>query len=313
LPFDRTFGDVSAPPSVLYADVASPIFGEYHQKLSVLAKEGQISYRVRYRPPQHHTSRPLFVAGYGVELALKRTDYIVIDDRQAASEDEKNSKQIKLTTPGTEDLKDESPADLKPLSSSEVDRLGLNSASFVMDSAEPFDTLLKLTQDFPKYSSIIAAYNATDKFLQEFRGNRAARLPAGHNVFWINGIQTDFRHIDAYSLLEHFRRERKLVADFKKLGLSGSETVDLLSHPILAEVQANDEPQRYDWRDDVEGGGVIIWMNNLEKDKRYEDWPTSIMAVGCLPIQRQLNVLLTSLASSTHVPWSAPRCPSRYP
>ncbi|KAL1967613.1 hypothetical protein VTN77DRAFT_3128 [Rasamsonia byssochlamydoides] len=296
LPFDRTFGDVSAPPAVLYADVASPMFGEFHQKLSTLAREGQVSYRVRYRRPQHEDSRPVFVTGYGVELALKRTDYIVIDDRQAEAKEEKDPKRTKVTTPDTDDLEDESPADLKPLSASEVDRLGLNSASFVMDSADPFATLLKLTKDFPKYSPSIAAYNATDKFLEEFRGNRAARLPAGHNIFWINGIQIDFRQIDAYSLLEHLRRERKLIADFKKLGLSASQTVDLLSHPILVEAQANNEPQRYDWRDDAEGGGVIIWMNNLEKDKRYEDWPTSIMAL----LQRTYPGQLPSVRRDIH-------------
>lgn len=312
MPFDRTFGDLSAPPAVLYADVASPVFGEFHQKLSALAKEGQVSYRVRYRPPQHEDPRPVFVTGYGVELALKRTDYIVIDDRQAEAKDEKDPKRTKVTTPDTDDLEDDSPADLKPLSSSEVDRLGLNSASFVMDSAEPFDTLLKLTRDFPKYSSSIADYNATDKFLKEYHGNRAAGFPAGRKIFWINGIQIDPRQIDAYSLLEHLRRERKLIADFKKLGLSASEAVDLLSHRALAEVQANNEPQRYDWRDDIEGGVVIIWMNNLEKDKRYEDWPTSIMAVGFIPILCQLSLLLTLPAPTTHIPWSASKRSARY-
>jgi UDP-glucose:glycoprotein glucosyltransferase len=251
------------------------MFGEYHQKLRALANEGQISYRVRYRPSQN--GRPLFVTGYGVELTLKRTDYIVIDDRQA---EERQGKNTKVTTPSADDLEDESPPDLKPLSSSEVARLGMSAASFVVDSPDPFTTFLKLSQDFPKYSSAVAAYNVTDKFLNEYRENRAAMLPAGRNVMWINGLQIDPRQVNAYSLLEHLRRERKLITDFDKLGLSASEAVDLLSYPTLAEVQSNKEAQRYDWRDEVEGGGVIIWMNDLEKDKRYSSFSSSLDAVG---------------------------------
>jgi UDP-glucose:glycoprotein glucosyltransferase len=282
LPFDRILGDPLAPPSILYADITSPIFNEFHLKLSALAREGQISYRVRYRTPQHGKLRPLFVSGYGVELVLKRTDYVMIDDRDAQQLQQKDSE----VSPGVglvgEDLKEESPADLKPLSSSEVAKLGLNAASFVMDNAEPFDTLVKLCQDFPRHSGTIANYNASESFLKEFRSDRANILPAGYNAMWINGLQMNPRQIDAYSLLAHLRRERRLIAEFKTLGLLASEVVDLLSHPIITEAQADTEPRRYDYRDGIERGGVIIWLNNLEKDKRYSGWPTSITAVGIL-------------------------------
>lgn len=283
LPFDRVLGEASAAPAVLYGDIGSPLFNEFHQKLSALARDGQVSYRVRYRPPQHGEPRPLFVSGYGVELALKRTDYIVIDDREAEPKIQKDSKRRK---PSAEELKEEedSPADLKPLSSSEVLSLGLNAASFVMNSDNPLETLQKLSQDFPKHSSAIAAYNATDNFLNEFRSNRAQMLPAGHNVMWINGIQIDARQIDAFSLLEHLRRERKLIAGFRNLGLSAQEAVSLLSHEAVAETQVNNDPQRYDYRDNVEGGHVIIWLNDLEKDRRYEAWPSSLAAVGLFTV-----------------------------
>lgn len=279
LPFDRVFGDITAPPSILYADISSPLFNEFHQKLSTLAREGQISYRVRYRPPQHAEPRPLFVSGYGVELALKRTDYIVIDDREAEPKDQKSSTGKKTSTGGIEELKEESPADLKPLSASELSSLGLSAASFIMNNADPLETFLKVTQDFPKHSSAIAAHNATTEFLQEFHSNRAAMLPAGYNVLWINGVQMSQRQIDAFSLLEHLRKERKLITRFRDLGLSAQDAVSLLWHPALAEAQATGEPQRYDYRDEIEGRGVIIWLNNLEKDKRYEEWPTALVAV----------------------------------
>ncbi|KAE8144057.1 UDP-glucose:Glyco protein glucosyltransferase-domain-containing protein [Aspergillus pseudotamarii] len=273
LPFDRVLGDTSLPPAVLYADVASPMFKDFHQTLSALVKEGQISYRVRYRPPQHWSARPLFVSGYGVELALKRTDYIVIDDRDAGQKEASNGEANKVG-----DIEGDAPDDLRPLSSSEVSRLGVNTVSYVMDSDNPLDTLVKLSQDFPKYSAKIAAHNATTKLLQDIRSSRLGMLPSGVNVMWINGVQMDPRKIDAYSLLDHLRRERRLIEKFRDLEISAQEAVDLLSHKLLGESLEQDAPQRYNYRDDIEGGGVLIWLNDLEKDAKYDSWPGELGA-----------------------------------
>ena len=262
-----------------------------------MAKQGQISYRVRYRPPQHWISRPLFVSGYGVELALKRTDYIVIDDRDAEKLEETGAK-----SPPTDpdEVKEESPDDLRPLSASEVVRLGLNSAAYVMDSADPLETLIKMSQNFPKYSSIVASHNHSGEMAQEIRHNRVKMLPGGYNAMWINGVQMDTRQIDAFSLLEHLRRERKLIDKFRDLGLSANDAVKLLSHRLLTEAQAGGEEQRYDYRDDLEENKAIIWMNNLEKDSRYETWPgdlesyiSSVHPGQLPPVRRDLhNVVL---------------------
>jgi UDP-glucose:glycoprotein glucosyltransferase len=220
------------------------------------------------------------VNGYGVELVLKRTDYIVIDDRQAEKQNGNGQKAIKSEDELKED--EEAPADLKPLSSKDVANLGVNAASFVVNSENPFATLLKLSEDFPKHSSAIAGHNATEEFLEEFRKNRNIFLPAGYNVMWINGVQIDPRRVDAFSLLEHLRGERKLINGLKDLGLTASEAIKLVSHSALTESQAGDEPQRYDYRDATEGGNVIMWLNDIEKDKRYEGWPTSPQSVSML-------------------------------
>ncbi|KAL4785908.1 UDP-glucose:glycoprotein glucosyltransferase-domain-containing protein [Aspergillus varians] len=287
LPFDRILGHHSLPPAVLYADVASPMFKDFHHTLSALAREGEISYRVRYRPPQHWSSRPLFVSGYGVELALKRTDYIVIDDRDAEQRDSKSVESAET---------EEAPDDLKPLSASEVSRLGLNTVSYVANSDDPLDTLVRLSQDFPKYSSTIAAYNTSAKLLREIKANRLEMIPSGTNALWINGVEIDPRQIDAFFLVDHLRRERKLIESFRRLGLSAKEAVGLLTHETITESVAQDTSQRYDYRDDIEGGGVIIWLNDLEKDAKYQSWPGELKAYlrrmypGQLPaVRRDLN------------------------
>jgi UDP-glucose:glycoprotein glucosyltransferase len=279
LPFDRILGNSShALPSILYADITSPSFAKFHKTLRQTAVVGKTSYRLRHKPSVNAPKTPLIVNGYGVELQLKRTDYIVIDDRPA-----EQGENAAVEKPLDTELHDEEDVtDLKPLSKDKVSDLGLKAASFVMKSDQPIDTLLRLVQDFPKYSSAIVAHNTSENFLEEHMQNREQLLPSGYNVIWINGVQIPARDVNPFTLLEHLRRERSLINGVRSQGLSGSDAISLLSHSTITETQAEDEPQRYDFRDETEGGNVIVWMNNIEEDSMYESWPPNLQAVGIL-------------------------------
>lgn len=239
LPFDRILGDSSALPTIVYADITAPRFHKFHKTVSRTAKEGKTSYRVRHKPSLKASQTPLVVNGYGVALQLKRTDYIVIDDRQAAQEDHQKPLGTEL---------DEETADLKPLAKDDVPDLAEKAASFVLQSDQPMDTLLKLVRDFPKYTSTIAATNATPDFITEHYNNRELLLPTGSNVIWINGVQIPARDVNPYALLAHLRRERRLISGIKSQGLSAPDIISLLSHPAITQGQLGDEPQRYDFR-----------------------------------------------------------------
>ncbi|KAK3073090.1 killer toxin resistant protein [Teratosphaeriaceae sp. CCFEE 6253] len=303
LPFDRILGAPNnARPSVLYADILSEPFRQFHRTMRATARDGRTSYRVRYVPSRNVATEPLTVSGYGVELALKRTDYIVIDDRQADAEKAADALPLAEAT-----LSEEEMSDLRPLSSAELMRLGLKASSFVMGSDAPFDTLLRLSQDFPKHSSTIAAANVSAEFLQEHRDNRELLLPPGFNVVWINGVQIMPRDFDAYALLEHLRRERKMINSVRELGLSGPEAIDLLSHEAITASAVDQDVQRYDWRDENEGGDVILWLNDIEKDKRYLEWPSSVTALlqrtypGQLPsVRRDIHNLVITVDFSKY-------------
>lgn len=271
---------------MLYADITAPSFGAFHNELSSRAREGDFSYRVRYRPSTSDAvQQPLYVSGYGVELVLKRTDYIVIDDRDADEtngDGNGNNKRDAQQILAADGLKEEDAlSDLKPLSSSEVSRLGVNAANFVMASDDPLGTLQKLCQDFPRHSSAIARFNTTSESPEDFPyQSKDFVLPSGYNIMWINGAQMSSRHVDAFSLLTHLRQERRLIGSFKDLGLSAREAVNMLIDPAVTKSHSSKETLRYDYRDSHEGGDVIIWLNNLEKDSRYKDWPSSLNAVS---------------------------------
>ncbi|KAI9836530.1 MAG: hypothetical protein M1838_005007, partial [Thelocarpon superellum] len=302
--FDRILGnETSQTPSILYADINSPSFSHFHRLLSETAKAGKTSYRVRYKTTGSSTAEPLPISGYGVSLPLKRTDYIVIDDREVekGGEGEGEGEGAGRNMPGEANMvaDEEELSDLRPLSTSELLKLGLKASSFVMDSEDPFRTLLEVSQDFPKHSYKIAGHNVSADLLREMQHNRNINVPYGFNVAWINGAQVDPRQFDAFALSQHLRRERRLITGFQSLGLSGREAVRLLGHPAIAEAKDASDVQRYDIRDEVDGGAVILWMNNLERDKRYQEWPSSVTALlrptypGQLPaLRRDLHTLV---------------------
>lgn len=265
------------PHSILYADITSPLFSQFHQTVSRTARDGKTSYRIRYRRSPA-SNKPLVVNGYGVELALKRTDYIVIDDRDAETGGSGNQ------TPAAEldavIMDNEELSDLKPLSSTELLGLGVKTASFIMSNENPFEALLKVSQDFPKHSSVISKRDASADFVDEHLKNRETFLPAGYNIIWINGMQVEPRQMDAFALLDQLKRERSLIGNLRNLGFTGEEAVQILSHPAIAESKAMTDLQRYDYRDTTEGGKVIIWLNNIEKDKRYAAWLRENAAVS---------------------------------
>lgn len=273
LPFDTTLG--LGTGCILYADITAPEFGAFHKVLAEKARNRECAYKLRHRRPLNKEAEALPVSGYGVELALKRTDYIVIDDREAADDASQKGAASEVVLDGEEEV-----ADLKPLSTSELSQLGLKAASFVLQSENPFDTLLKLTQDFPKYSTSMATHNVSDDFLTEHMGNREQMVPSGVNVMWMNGVQLTERQMDAFTLVNMLRRERKLIYGVMDLGLTGKEAVSLLGHSSVAAAKNDDEVQRFVWHDQPEDGKVIIWLNNLEKDKRYEEFSRSLMAVS---------------------------------
>nr|KAK5437245.1 killer toxin resistant protein [Exophiala xenobiotica] len=298
LPFDRVLGTSDeGPSSILYADITHPLFGQFHNIVRQTASEGRSNYRLRYRPSSLSASKPLYVSGYGVELVLKRTDYIVIDDRDAQKTEAAGAEQISLQQLENDDI-----TDLKPLTSSEVVNLGLNTASFIASSSDPFESLLQISSDFPRYSSVLTSANASTDFVAEHRSNREQFLPSGYNVFWINGVQIEPRHINAYSLLEHLRRERHIIGDLKKIGLTSSEAISLISSEVIAETQANESPQRFDWRDDDEADKVLMFLNDLEHDKRYASWPSNLRTLfqrvypGQLPqVARDIHNLIVPI------------------
>ncbi|KAK9475337.1 UDP-glucose:glycoprotein glucosyltransferase-domain-containing protein [Dipodascopsis tothii] len=277
LPFDREFAGAAgpgAPVAVLYADVASPEFLAYHSSLAAEAAAGRLRYVLRYKPSDEApVARGRALAGYGAELALKRTDYIVRDDRVVAEQ--------RPAAPAAAAADDLLPtgADIAPLAASELAGLAARAAAFVRAHPRPLDALVQLAQDLPKYASALAAVEADPApLLAEAAANAAAAgMAPGDAAVYVNGARLDpVLAADAFSVLEAVDRDRQLVDELRALGANASAAARLLASEPVAAARAHAAEPRFDYRDAREGGGVISWVNDLEADPRYGPWPTSL-------------------------------------
>jgi UDP-glucose:glycoprotein glucosyltransferase len=232
-----------------------------------------LTYRLRYRRNLDIEPRALPVSGYGVELALKRTDYIVIDDREAGVTAKTANRDSKLTDAAEE-------SDLKPLSSSEVASLGPKVASFILQSETPFEALVKVLQDFPKFSASVAIHNASADFIAEAEENRGHTVPPGISHLWINGMQLIERQIQPFTLIDLVRRERNLLDGVRNLGLDGKEAITLLGHQAVSASKTAEDSLRFDWTDEQEESKAILWLNDLEGDDMYSDFADNVQAVS---------------------------------
>ncbi|KAF3928354.1 hypothetical protein ABW21_db0201648 [Orbilia brochopaga] len=310
LAFDRySTDDLRKGTIALYMDVLADGFPAAYKKMVEAAEKQGVAYKIRYRPsPSLQDSKPIALSGYGVSLVLKKTDYMVIDDRDAkegvADESSSSSStssassatpspKYKFKTPKNlekdeqrfplwdlEDIDDpvKGLRDILPLSQKNLADLGFKTANFISKSGiYPPDMLMKISSDFPKYAHTIGTMGGVqDVFMEEHQENRKAWLPSGYNAMFLNGLMLDPSEVTATTLLEIMRRERKFTLQIRSLGFNPKETLDLITHENITESKMNEEKPRFDWREQDNEKGAILWLNDFEKDEMYESWPESI-------------------------------------
>jgi UDP-glucose:glycoprotein glucosyltransferase len=72
------------------------------------------------------------------------------------------------------------------------------------------------------------------------------------------------------------------MSGLTSLGLTAEQAVDLVSHEsiLAAQRETGTADGIFDASDREEGGDVIIWWNDLEKDQMYAPWSDNIQMVS---------------------------------
>ncbi|KAI6043927.1 glycosyltransferase family 24 protein [Pisolithus marmoratus] len=328
--------------AVHYADPTAPSFASLHTTL--LSLEPKVEYVLRWaRGASEKKTSELssYLSGYGVALDLKKTDYLVIDDRHwsagtsdssdsdASPSSHENAKDVNFSEdvlscvfeslPYVDELTEGRAKAGEPLSTQEIADLGLKATQFLASfSVQPrvgsvhahrcwdhppsIEALVRtLSTSFPLYATSLARKIAVSDELKDEVYENWAKAAPGANMVWVNGRvlnEDQGASGNIFGVLRTLQRERRLVKSLVGLGLTHEQAIELLMHPAHSLAQPmgveDKEPKKtftispkfaefldglVDASDRQEGGDVVIWLNDLEKDSRYSRVSPSLIGL----------------------------------
>jgi len=234
--------------AVLYADVDRPeLFEPFHRKLKEAAKNGQLALYVfrhfKRASTESNGETKVGLSGYGVELAIKNTEYKAIDDsnskgqaEEEESEDEgdfqgfnfgKLKRLHEHLKPSLQQFKTHlaEQEELSPLKQWEVAELSYQAAQRILDvpPEEALSMLVDLSQNFPIRARSIAQTKVKKAFKEGVQANQRKmtdelELSEGDNALYINGIGVDVETLDAFQLFHMVQDEEMLANAFFQMG-----------------------------------------------------------------------------------------------
>jgi UDP-glucose:glycoprotein glucosyltransferase len=290
-------GENRSQIGILYAELGTPAFVEYHNLLKEYSQEGKIAYVLRHRV-QNKLDKKVRLSGYGVELQMKSTEYKAQDDsivQENKTEDTSiddditeiegfNFKTLESLYP---DKKSElnkfrqylisSSDELKPLKVWQFQELSLQAAEKIM--SEPVEkalaTMIHIAQNFPMQTRSLVDVRVTQERKNEIKRNRdqilmMLNLPPSDTALFLNGMFFDMDVVDVFTILETVRQEVRVMEGLYKIGLGDRKIVSSILSLDLS--NSDNEGYAIDFRD-----SAVQWINDIETDHRYRRWSSSLM------------------------------------
>uniref|UniRef100_A0A672UDS4 UDP-glucose ceramide glucosyltransferase-like 1 n=1 Tax=Strigops habroptila TaxID=2489341 RepID=A0A672UDS4_STRHB len=242
-----------SPVVILYAEIGSEEFYRNHRRLVLKAEAGEITYVLR-----HYIANPskekVYLSGYGVELAIKSTEYKAKDDTQV-----KGELLFQFTV-------------LNFWVFFSLLDLSFQSAARIL-TAPPVDGLMvmkDLSQNFPTMARAIMKTVVSSELRAEIEENQKVMLPESNMVLF-KLFTLSLKCINDFSfpssLIDVLRNEARVMEGLHSLGIEG-----LSLHNVL---KLNIQPSDSDYAVDIRSS-AISWINNLEVDSRYNSWPSNV-------------------------------------
>ncbi|KAK7477135.1 hypothetical protein BaRGS_00031621 [Batillaria attramentaria] len=282
LKFDHVYpGAVSSSPVViLYGQLGTPEFLAFHQILAEKAAQREIQYVLRHFI-QKPSEKPVRLSGYGVELAIKSTEYKAKDDTKVEGGAE--GENVDLEEEGEDlqgfvfsklrELHPELSKDLTEFRGHLLDSATELAPLKVWQMQEALQHLVDISQNFPGVVRTLIKTPVSQELKKEIRKNqeifeRKTGLAAGDSAMFLNGRTVDMDIYDMFTLLDIMNEEAKLVEGLHSLGFKGDKLQSLLQLDLSG---GEDASYALDIRH-----SAMQYVNDLEKDSKYRGWPSSV-------------------------------------
>ncbi|XP_005100215.1 UDP-glucose:glycoprotein glucosyltransferase 1 [Aplysia californica] len=281
---------------ILYAEIGTKGFLEFHPALSKLASGGEITYVLRHFIKNQSPDK-VRLSGYGVELSIKSTEYKAKDDTKVegggdsdASDDEDDGEEVdgivfsklkELHPDLKAELKEfrnhlmDSATELTPFKVWQLQDLSYQASQRIV-SAPPNDALQFLqdiSQNFPTLARSLVRTAVSTEFKREVKKNKEKfefqNVGAGESLLYLNGLSVDMEIYDVFTLLDVMVSEARLVEGLHALGFKGNNLQKFLQLDLKE--GGDDMSYAVDIRH-----SAIQYLNDLGQDKKYRTWPNSI-------------------------------------
>uniref|UniRef100_A0A2K5DG78 UDP-glucose ceramide glucosyltransferase-like 1 n=1 Tax=Aotus nancymaae TaxID=37293 RepID=A0A2K5DG78_AOTNA len=268
-----------SPVVIFYSEIGSEEFSNFHRQLISKSNAGKISYVFRhyiFNPRKE----PVYLSGYGVELAIKSTEYKAKDDTQVKGT-EVNTTVIGENDPIDEvqgflfgklrDLHPDLEGQLKELrkhlveSTNEMAPLKVWQLQDFISNIKSSTSCFYFLRAITKTAVSLELRTKMEENQKYFKGTLG--LQPGDSALFINGLHIDLDTQDIFSLFDVLRNEARVMEGLHRLGIEG-----LSLHNVL---KLNIQPSEADYAVDIRSP-AISWVNNLEVDSRYNSWPSSL-------------------------------------
>jgi UDP-glucose:glycoprotein glucosyltransferase len=292
--FDHCYpSDPSLFTLFLYGEVGTKGYSDFLEVLWPKMEDGSL--RVCHRHWMGRGSRPpLILTGYGVQLAVKSTEYKAMDDtkikEEAASDNPSPVDNTPMIIDGFNftilkerfnDLNDnleeyrkylfDKRKELPELKPWEISDLGLQATKVIMESEYPLEMLQKLSQNLPLQAKSLSRTAVNKELNNEITYNQDILgqhgLSAGDSIMLVNGLIIREDDMDIFSLIDHLKEESRLLAGLQSLSIPATDYDKIWS--------VNVHPQYTSFAIDMRNES-IIFINDIEKDRVYSRWPSSV-------------------------------------
>lgn len=284
--------------AILYGQIGTDSFREHHNYLKSLAEKGLILYAVRHYIRVKSNSK-VSLSGYGVELAIKSTEYKAQDDTRVKGELTSNTlvedeAQKPDETEGFifSTLKNQFPKNIAKIEEFqnylldrnkeiatlkvwELQEISLQAAKKILDSQKDnaLNVLREISQNFPIEARNLIKIKVDKELKKEMERNQQMfvqnlNLGTGDVALFVNGLYYDADTFDVFTLLDVIKNEFKLVEGLHRL-VDGHE--DKMKKMLKLDISAEKQDFQIDIRD-----GAVIYINDIENDKMYRNWPSSL-------------------------------------
>lgn len=283
------------PLVILYGDFGAPGFKHFHETLQQKARNKEISYVLRhfFRTVSPNKVR---LSGYGVELAIKSTEYKAQDDTKVkeeksvvdSEETEKaeniegfDFKKLKELYPEKKGKLNElkahlldSGTEIAALKVWELQELSLQAAQKIVlaPTEDALRIMREISQNFPSQARSLVNVVVDANLKKEVERNQQVflqtlSLESSDAALFFNGLYYDAEVTDIFTLLQMLKQETRLLEGLHNVGIPKESIPQLMKVDLLS----NKQEYGVDIRD-----SAVIYINDIENDPSYRGWPSSV-------------------------------------